>query len=556
MLQNNSELTEGIPGDELHYQKLIDFVSNNDLSQKENYDYVNTLIDIDNFITFQASEMYIGNGDWPNNNTRYWRKKTKQYDPEAAYGCDGRWRWVFYDLDGAFGGSCPNFTPGFNSIKRATNTEPLYFKYTQLLRSLLNNDNFKNNLLNRYSDLLNSNFLPKVVSSYVTEEKNLLENEMLEHVRRWRYPSVSTTLINRNLEIPSLIEWKNIVDGMQNFASVRPINDRRRLMEYFFITDTFKVNLDVSNLAAGEIAVNSITINNKLAGTNPIAYPWKGTYFKNVPITLTAIPKPGYKFLHWTGGSNSNLNKIKANLLGDESFTAIFEPDTNFNYFKSVFINEINSTNKNIIKDPYDENDDWIEIFNPSEYPIDLQGYYLSDDPSSLKKYKFPTGSKETIIAAKGFLLLWADNQKEQGVLHTPFKLNALGEQIILTAPDGNTLIDSISFGALGPDISFGRYPNGSENKRFFTQPTPQASNRLENIFNPQILIYNFNVYPNPASGNFVNFNKITDATVFNANGQLILQVKAVDRIDISNFPGGIYYLRTPEGQTAKLVKI
>lgn len=556
MLQLKGELTEGVEGDEQHYLNLIDFVSNNDLSITENYNYVNTQMDIENYITFQVSEMYIGNGDWPNNNTRFWRKKTADYEPGAAYGLDGRWRWVFYDLDGGFGGSCPNVTPTFNSIKRATNDEPLYVNYTILLRALLKNNGFKNDLLSRYADLLNSNYSSKVVSKKITAEKNLLATDILEHVNRWRYPSLATTLVARNTEVPGLTQWDNIFNNLLGFASERPVNDRRRLMEYFGLQDTLKITLDVNDKAQGEIKINTIQVNYKLPGVKTSVYPWSGTYFKGVPVNLTAIPKPGYKFLYWAGSNTSSNAKITASPLGNASYTAVFGPDPSFTYVNSILINEINATNKNIIKDPYNENDDWIELYNPSDNAVDVEGYFLSDDISNLTKYKFPKGTPETIIPPKGFLLIWADHQEGQGKLHTPFKLRASGERIELTAPDSVTIIDSLSFGNIEADNSYGRYPNGAKNLVIFSQPTPSGSNALDKIFEPKIVLHNFVLYPNPVTNTMVQFTRIADVKIYNAQGQIVKEAIAVKQLDVSDLTHGIYYLRTLEGQTAKLVKL
>jgi hypothetical protein len=316
------------------------------------------------------------------------------------------------------------------------------------------------------------------------------------------------------------------------------------------------VTLNVNDKTYGEIKINSIQVNSKLEGITSNIYPWIGTYFKGNPITLKAIPKPGYKFLNWSGGSNSTKNEITVSLFNNSTFTAIFAVDPNFTYVKSIVINEVNATNKNVVKDPYNENDDWIELYNPSEYPVDLEGYHLTDDISNLTKYVFPSGTKETIIPPKGFLLVWADHQEWQGALHTPFKLRASGERIELSAPDGLTIIDSLSFANDGSDISYGRLPNGSPNFVRFNQPTPDASNKIATEFDVPIVINNFAIYPNPVTNTTVYFSKLTDILVYNTQGQIVLQGTAVKQLDVSGLQQGIYFLRNPEGQTAKLIKL
>jgi hypothetical protein len=557
MLELKGTITEGKEGDEVPYLQLIDFVSNNDLSIQSNYDYVKTQIDIENYMDFIISESFIGNIDFPNNNTRYWRKKTPTYMPDAAFGHDGRWRWVFYDLDGGFGASCGSLNNAFRGLKRVTSDEPEYINYTHLIRALLGNPSFKTNFINRYADLLNSTFSTKVVSAKVLDEKNKLAPGILDHVYRWRYPSVASTLPDRYLETPSLTKWNSNMNEFLDFASKRPTNDRLRLKEKFSqLSDTIVVTLNVNDKIFGEIKINSIAINAKLDGVNSTIYPWLGTYFKGNPITLLAIPHPGYKFSHWTGTASGTVNPITVNLLGNSTFTAVFVADPNFTYVKSLLINEVNATNRNGIKDPYNENDDWVEIYNPSEFPIDIQGYFLTDDISNLTKYAFPSGTKETIIPPKGFLLVWTDHQSQQGNLHTPFKLRASGERIELTAPDSVTIIDSLSFANVGADISYGRFPNGSDNFTKFIQPSPGASNKMATNFELPIVVNNFAIYPNPVTNSMVYFTKTTDLFLFNALGQLINQATEINQLDVSSLPSGIYYMRNSEGQTAKLVKL
>ncbi|MBK9672856.1 MAG: CotH kinase family protein [Bacteroidetes bacterium] len=557
MVELKGTLTEGNEGDEDSYLQLVDFVSSADMNNTANYEYAATQMDLENYMDFIIAESYIGNIDFPNNNTRYWRKKTAHYEPNAAYGHDGRWRWVIYDMDGGFGASCGKVASTFGGLKRATSAEPDYEAYTRLIRGLLTNSTFQHEFINRYADVLNSTFSASVVSAKIADEENKLSNDILEHVRRWGYPSIATTLPDRYLEIPSLTKWNSNMTDFLQFAHYRPVNDRIRLMEKFpHLTDTARVTLNVNNKNQGEIQINSIRVNAKLDGINSTVYPWKGIYFEGNPISLTAIPKPGYKFVNWTGTQSGTNNPMIVNLSGNSSFTAVFAPDTNFKYRKSIVINEINSTNKNVLKDPYNENDDWIELYNPTNYPVDLEGYYLTDQFSNLTKYTFPSGSRETIIEPKGFLLIWADHQENQGILHTPFKLRSSGEVLILVAPDGNSIVDSLSFTNIPADVSYGRLPNGSDNFVQFNQPSPKASNSADLEFTPPVFVENFVIYPNPLTDSPLYFTKETDVRLYSVQGQLLLQQNGVKQIDVSFLPQGIYYLKSADSQTAKLVKL
>lgn len=144
---------------------------------------------------------------------------------------------------------------------------------------------------------------------------------------------------------------------------------------------------------------------------------------------------------------------------------------------ETLVINEFLAINEDCCPDEFGEFDDWIEIYNFGETPIDLGGFYLTDDLTSPTKFQIITNNSTlTTIQPKGFLVLWLDNQPEQGALHVDFKLSGSGEQIGLFSPN-QVLLDSISFSTQSPNISFGRLVDGEEFKNFISEPSPNKSN-------------------------------------------------------------------------------
>ncbi len=144
-----------------------------------------------------------------------------------------------------------------------------------------------------------------------------------------------------------------------------------------------------------------------------------------------------------------------------------------------LYINEFLASNDSCCADEHGEYDDWIEIYNPGPNPVDIGGMYITDDLTDLTAWQIPTTQPDsTTIPPGGFLVLWADKQPEQGVLHVNIKLSSGGEQIGLTAPNGTTVIDSLTFGPQTTDVSYGRLPDGSDNWQFFQNPTPGAPNQ------------------------------------------------------------------------------
>lgn len=139
--------------------------------------------------------------------------------------------------------------------------------------------------------------------------------------------------------------------------------------------------------------------------------------------------------------------------------------------FNHVYISEIMADNFSTQADEDGAYSDWIELYNPTSEAIDLDGWYLSDNPDNLIKWIFP----QVTIEADGFLVVFASGKDRHiNELHTNFKLSSSGEWIILTRPDGKTIQYEVNFPPQYVDISYG-YFNGEI--MHFDHPTPGGSN-------------------------------------------------------------------------------
>ncbi|MBM4151929.1 MAG: hypothetical protein FJ220_00195 [Kiritimatiellaceae bacterium] len=124
--------------------------------------------------------------------------------------------------------------------------------------------------------------------------------------------------------------------------------------------------------------------------------------------------------------------------------------------------------------------EDWIEIHNDSAQLINFSGWFLTDDPTNLKKWTFPS-TNLVKVAPGGYLLIFADNSTlplVNGTLHASFKLSAGGEYLALVEPDGETVAHQYApkFPDQTTDVSYGLDGVSSE-PTFFATPTPGAPN-------------------------------------------------------------------------------
>lgn len=166
-------------------------------------------------------------------------------------------------------------------------------------------------------------------------------------------------------------------------------------------------------------------------------------------------------------------------LLGaDFEATAVFDKKA---AISKVYINEVMASNSTIIADEAGEFNDWIELYNPGTSPVDVGGCYITDSLQYKTQYLIPTGYPElTTIPAKGYLILWADGDTDQGPLHLPFKLSSAGDQVGLYSPSGSDLVtlDEVTFSAQSTDLAYGRFPDGDENMLYLIA-TPEGSNKM-----------------------------------------------------------------------------
>lgn len=253
----------------------------------------------------------------------------------------------------------------------------------------------------------------------------------------------------------------------------------------------------------------------------------------------------------------SNLSDITRGRLPDgASNFVLFDfptPDTTNAYiddsiFSNIYINEFMPNNVSAVADGLGEYDDWIELYNGGSIPVDVGGLYLTDDLTEPNLYRIPsTNSDSTTIPAGGFLLLWADKDTEQGILHLDFKLNNTAEQIgvIRYSAIDTFFIDSLSYTFISPDVSLSRYPDGMNNWDSIIF-TPNGSNSITSnrILDEESCC---TVYPNPSSGQLIiegaNMNSIS---IHNIQGQVIFYTEELkDRysINLRDYPSGIYVL-------------
>jgi len=136
-----------------------------------------------------------------------------------------------------------------------------------------------------------------------------------------------------------------------------------------------------------------------------------------------------------------------------------------------LVINELMADNATTIADEAGEFDDWVELYNRGDEPISLAGLFLSDDPEDPWAYALP----DIELEPGAHLLIWCDNDPEQGPLHAPFRFDRDGEQVALAS--AGALLDVVEFGAQVADVSWARAIDGGEVWMACVPASPGAPN-------------------------------------------------------------------------------
>ncbi|MEM7532868.1 MAG: lamin tail domain-containing protein [Chloroflexota bacterium] len=141
-----------------------------------------------------------------------------------------------------------------------------------------------------------------------------------------------------------------------------------------------------------------------------------------------------------------------------------------------AIISEFMAANNSTLYDQDGDSSDWIEVRNLSASPLDLDGWFLTDDQSNLTKWQFPT----TIVPANGYVVVFASskNQDTPGFeLHTNFKLQSGGEYLALVHPDGTTIANEFApaYPEQYTNVSFGI--DNTNSQVYFSPATPGGVN-------------------------------------------------------------------------------
>ncbi|HYC87320.1 MAG TPA: CotH kinase family protein, partial [Chryseosolibacter sp.] len=228
----------------------------------------------------------------------------------------------------------------------------------------------------------------------------------------------------------------------------------------------------------------------------------------------------------------------------DMTFEAVFEPGA---AKQGIVINEFSARPTSLLDEKNDA-EDWIELLNTGTEPVDIAGFFVTDNLGNKTKFQIKEGfGSATVLDPGQYKILWADEEIGEGPQHLNLKLSADGESIGIYQMVGDEIqtVDEVTYAAYTSIGTYSRIPNGIGPFTLTGQPTPLG----ENIFELPTAISedpddDIFVYPNPAVADLHLHARlpVESLQILNGSGQVVLHLKKPGEIiSVGELPAGLY---------------
>ena len=312
------------------FGQLTNMITSGNFAGENNpsYEEVKQKMNVSSFAQYMIAEMYIHNGDWPNNNIRAWGSPNNGYpfkfmifDVDHGYGftpgimgfdteSQNMFQWVLGSATennnqgggntqqpgggiGGIGGG--NWGGGMGGFGMGANTT-----IGNMLKKLLANPDFKRLFINQGCILLNDYLTyEKVQKAVQTMAAMIPSSEQSRDEQRWP----------RN---QAKYNWSPSGADILRFAQNRTQTFRQELAQYFGLSS--EATVSISSNGNGSVLVEGM----KLPSSN-----YQGKFFTGMQMQLQAIPTAGSVFDGWSDGNTANPRLIDIN--GNMNISAKFK---------------------------------------------------------------------------------------------------------------------------------------------------------------------------------------------------------------------------------------
>lgn len=416
-----------------------------------------------------------------------------------------------------------------------------------LMRNLFINARYRKQYLAHIRTIMEENFDNGEYAARAQTMQSLIDTDVAADTNK--FYSYNDFQNNLNSTVSDLVDYPGIIDLM----------DARSV--YLSIYPGMQYEPVISNVSTSSTIITLgddlwVTAQVDSADTVILAYRYgTNAVFQKVYMLDDGTQNDGAAGDSLFGVLLSGIgNNVQYYIYAENDSAGVFSPKrAAYEYYSietniapdQLVVNELMSDNENTAMDEHADYDDWIEIFNPTAYDISTKGLYLTDEYWNLDKWEMP----DKVIRSNSYMIIWADEEQDESLFHTNFKLASNGGELMLT--DGtNDFINWVDYPSMDADISYGRYPNGTGPFADIL-PTFNANNNQATTIEEE-LSTSFQLYPNPVEDK-INI-RITENGIFNIeisdiNGRSVLSIggqyiNEKMTVDVSEFANGIYIMK------------
>lgn len=274
-------------GSSTDYQNMLQYINSNNF--KDNsfaYDSVLKLIDMANYTEYMAAEIYYHNGDWPQNNVRAWKNGNSP------------WKFVAYDIDHGFDWTwfVNGFTKETNMIEWIMNggkkngpcaTNPNYLCFHTIFVKLLENEKFKQTMINRAAYMYSTFISGAKVSATIDKMTQSIDSKQI---------SRDQALYPRRSYLNSCGKgFDKYGNCLKSWSEERDLSVRNEFRQAFNLGDDILITIQIKG--KGRLKLDNIyTMQSDV-------YNWR--VFENHPLQLNIECYAGENFLQWEDGSKN-----------------------------------------------------------------------------------------------------------------------------------------------------------------------------------------------------------------------------------------------------------
>ena len=403
-------------------------VAERGLTNLNNFNEFKELVDVDNLLMYYAIQIYIDNKDWPGNNFKAWRYYPSENEVVESEYLDGRWRFLLFDAEYAWG----LYGNGYRDNTLANVLSGNHMQGDSvLLKAVLERSDMREKFANIICDLIGGSFSSENANNVIDELIEICDTECMYALNN----GYTSTWAREETFAESRQQ-------IRDFADKRPTIMLNALSERFdYEKEYFTVSFNNPTGAEGFLNTQSLRTSGILTAD----------YFTSckVPVSMNALD--GYEFDYCDiNGVRYDTEKVnlKASMADDYGLITVSLHVRKTETDSSVYISELYTSGDG----------DWIEIYNPTDKDIKLNGFYLSDDELNLQRWEMPSVE---IKAGEVFTVVCKNNSEKSALKNYQknFSLKT-GETLYFSDSEGK-IISSVAVVDMDNDQSLSRSLDG-----------------------------------------------------------------------------------------------